>query len=399
MDAQLDIAGGALPPHTGLFRHETAILRELFGFAEGDTSSIPVNQLGDIKLGEGLSSTSIKDVVFVAIDVGSLQGFEEIVPDQQLHLGVSILSTRALRGLILAPSPTEVIANVIQSYQFIVGGSKYSRRAGRKFLFGESESIPLFDVKSRVESIIPSGDIITVFHGGQYDVKALNLFQIDLHPICVIDTVKAAQHPLHLHYRLSLENLLNKLTIPNTNLRSAGNDAHFTLRALLMLVVIDAERQGVTSKDSLFRALRGVAQAPRPPTRQEIEKVERSARLRVKRESKLRVKARRAARTERRKQERQLAASEEEMPTSKAATFGSLALESRPLLESENVNNGDETSPAPAATVDEDLLAKPYSWGANIKLLLPITFAISGLNTLCTYFSPVLAFKRYRKQC
>ncbi len=56
------------------------------------------------------------------------------------------------------------------------------------------------------------------------------------------------------------------------------------------------------------------AQAPRPHTRQEIEKVERSARLQVKRESKLHGKARRAARTERRKQERerQLAASEEE---------------------------------------------------------------------------------------
>ncbi|KAF3017891.1 hypothetical protein E8E14_013055 [Neopestalotiopsis sp. 37M] len=312
MDTQLDIAEVALPPHTGLFRQETAILRELFGFAEGDTSSSPLDQLGDIKLGEGISSTSIKDVVFVAIDAETLQTFEEIVPDQQLHLGVSILSTRALRDFILAPSPTEVIANVIRSYQFTVGESKYSRRAVRKFLFGESESIPLSDVKSRVESIIPSGDIITVFHGAQYDVKALNLFQIDLRPICVIDTVKAAQHPLHLHYRLSLENLLNKLAIPNIDLHIAGNDAHFTLRALLMLVVTDAERQGVTSKESLFRVFRGVAQAPLPPTRQEIEKVERSARLRVKRESKLRVKARRAARTERKKQERQLAALEEE---------------------------------------------------------------------------------------
>ena len=74
---------------------------------------------------------------------------------------------------------------------------------------------------------------------------------------------------------------------------------------------------------------------------------------------------------------------------SKAATFGSLALENRPLLESENVNNGDETSPAPAATVDEESLAEPYSWGANIKLLL-ITFGISGFYTLCTYFFPVL---------
>jgi hypothetical protein len=108
--------------------------------------------------------------------------------------------------------------------------------------------------------------------------------------------------------------LLKELAIPNTNLHAAGNDTHYALCALLMLVVIDAERQGVSSEEGLLRALRSVAQAPRPATRRESEKVERSARLRVKREAKLRRKARRAARTERRKQERerQLATSEEE---------------------------------------------------------------------------------------
>lgn len=312
MDTQLDIAKAALPSHTGLFRNETSLLRELFGFAKGDISTT-VNQLGDIEFGEGPSSTSIKDVVFVAIDVDILQGFEEIVPSQQLHLGVSILSTRVLRDLVLTPPTAELSTDVIRSYQFTVGESKYCRRASRKFLFGESDSIPLSDIKARVASIIPSGDIITVFHGGHCDAKALHLLDIDLHPVCVIDTVRASQYPLQLHYRLSLENLLKELAIPNTNLHAAGNDAHFTLRALLMLVVIDAERQGVSSKESLFQVLRAVAQAPRPPTRQEIEKVERSARLRAKRESRSRRKETRAARTERRKQdpECQLAASEE----------------------------------------------------------------------------------------
>ncbi|ETS79156.1 hypothetical protein PFICI_09009 [Pestalotiopsis fici W106-1] len=74
---------------------------------------------------------------------------------------------------------------------------------------------------------------------------------------------------------------------------------------------------------------------------------------------------------------------------SRADTFGSLALENRPLLESEDANDGNETTPAPATTADEESLAQPYSWGANIKLLL-ITFGISGFYTLCTYFFPVL---------
>ncbi|KAK9801033.1 putative OPT oligopeptide transporter protein-domain-containing protein [Seiridium cardinale] len=69
---------------------------------------------------------------------------------------------------------------------------------------------------------------------------------------------------------------------------------------------------------------------------------------------------------------------------SKAATFGSLALENRPLLESENAND-EETR----TLVDEESLSQPYSWGENIKLLL-VTFAISGVYTLCTYFFPAL---------
>lgn len=71
---------------------------------------------------------------------------------------------------------------------------------------------------------------------------------------------------------------------------------------------------------------------------------------------------------------------------SKAATFGSLALENRPLLEDEN-NESD------SATVveGEESLRKPdsYSWGENIRLLL-ITFSISGLYTLLTFFFPML---------
>ncbi|KAI0850221.1 OPT superfamily oligopeptide transporter [Daldinia vernicosa] len=74
--------------------------------------------------------------------------------------------------------------------------------------------------------------------------------------------------------------------------------------------------------------------------------------------------------------------------TSKAATFGSLALENQPLLQTEGVDSESDVANStdglpPAETT------KPYSWGSNIRLLL-ITFGISGLYTLCTYFFPML---------
>ncbi|KAI8961111.1 OPT superfamily oligopeptide transporter [Daldinia sp. FL1419] len=76
------------------------------------------------------------------------------------------------------------------------------------------------------------------------------------------------------------------------------------------------------------------------------------------------------------------------LDTSKAATFGSLALENQPLLQTESPDGeGDAIDSAnglpPAGTT------KPYNWGSNIRLLL-ISFGISGLYTLCTYFFPIL---------
>ncbi|KAI1210665.1 OPT superfamily oligopeptide transporter [Annulohypoxylon truncatum] len=76
------------------------------------------------------------------------------------------------------------------------------------------------------------------------------------------------------------------------------------------------------------------------------------------------------------------------LDTSKAATFGSLALDSRPLVQAEGSGGEDETvdptdEPPRVETV------KQYSWRSNIRLLL-ITFGVSGFYTLLTYFFPIL---------
>ncbi|KAI0112186.1 OPT oligopeptide transporter protein-domain-containing protein [Nemania sp. FL0031] len=67
------------------------------------------------------------------------------------------------------------------------------------------------------------------------------------------------------------------------------------------------------------------------------------------------------------------------LDSSKAATFGSLALENQPLFESEDARD-EEGRIVPA---------KKQTWAANIRLLL-ITFGISGIYTLSTYFFPIL---------
>lgn len=73
---------------------------------------------------------------------------------------------------------------------------------------------------------------------------------------------------------------------------------------------------------------------------------------------------------------------------SKAATFGSLALENRSLIRDENADvDGDIIDPTEEPPRIES--AKDFSWNSNIRLLL-ITFGISGVYTLCTYFFPIL---------
>ena len=67
------------------------------------------------------------------------------------------------------------------------------------------------------------------------------------------------------------------------------------------------------------------------------------------------------------------------LDSSKAATFGSLALENQPLFESEDATEEEHCASS----------AKKQTWAANIRLLL-ITFGISGVYTLCTYFFPIL---------
>ncbi|KAI2778883.1 OPT superfamily oligopeptide transporter [Daldinia loculata] len=77
------------------------------------------------------------------------------------------------------------------------------------------------------------------------------------------------------------------------------------------------------------------------------------------------------------------------LDTSKAATFGSLALENQPLLQTEGADDGGDVADSTGGLPPAAESTKPYNWGSNIRLLL-ITFGISGLYTLCTYFFPIL---------
>lgn len=155
----------------------------------------------------------------VNVDTGG--GYEAISPEQSFHIGVSIFDARCLVQKLDDPR------DAITSYQFINRDSRPCKWAAKSFLFGETELMTLNDFASRISLLTKDRDY-------------------------VLDTVKAAQFPLQLSYRYSVEKLLDEL----------GNDAHFVLKALLMIAVRDGQMVREPGDEELFRYLAAVAHAP-----------------------------------------------------------------------------------------------------------------------------------------
>jgi hypothetical protein len=103
---------------------------------------------------------------------------------------------------------------------------------------------------------------------GTTDMKVLQNLETDLRPLHPIDTVKAVQIPLRLSQQIGLYHLLEVPNVAFAAFHAASNDAHFVLRALLMIAVSNADGQQPVSLSStaVISALRAVAQAHRPIT-------------------------------------------------------------------------------------------------------------------------------------
>lgn len=206
----------------------------------------------------------MKRVRLLSIDVDALQEHEQKIG--QFHIGLSILDTQCLQTMLRRPLESIRATDMIESYHFVVGAPTHLPRESRKFLFGKHKVVSLDELKVKLHRMTCHRNVVLVFHGGDRELSVLNRLNLELSPLYTIDTVKAAQHPLKLSYRMSLEKLLEEFKIPFTNLHVAGNDSHFVLRALLMIAVRDAKRQLNVTPDwvPLFEA---VAQSPRPISR------------------------------------------------------------------------------------------------------------------------------------
>ncbi|KAJ4324359.1 hypothetical protein N0V84_003920 [Fusarium piperis] len=227
-------------PHTGILREENIALRQILGYR---LETIQTSPYSPPQIGQYLPGTFIKDVLLVSVDVDTGGGYEVISPGQSFHIGVSIFDTRCLVQKLDDPR------NAITSYQFINSDSRPCRWAAKNFLFGKTELMTLHDLASRISLLTQDRDYVLVAHGAGEDVKVLNNIDPKIvgRASYVLDTVKAAQFPLQLSYRYSAEKLLDEFGIRYAKLHAAGNDAHFALKALLMIAVRDGQMATTTT--------------------------------------------------------------------------------------------------------------------------------------------------------
>ncbi|EHK19600.1 uncharacterized protein TRIVIDRAFT_17436, partial [Trichoderma virens Gv29-8] len=223
----------AAEQHTGILREENLALRQILGYRLETSQLCLADDLPQI--GYYIDDTSIKDVLFVSINVNTGEGYEKILPGQSFHIGISIFDTRCL----MMQDP----GDAIRSYQFINTDSKQCKRAAKSFHFRKTDFIELSDLPRRFSLLTQGRDYVLVAHGIEKNTKFFNNIdrKIADRACYILDTVKAAQHPLQLSHRCSLMNLLKEFDIRYTKLHVAGNKAHFTLKALIMIAVRDGK--------------------------------------------------------------------------------------------------------------------------------------------------------------
>ncbi|KAK0107955.1 hypothetical protein ONS96_003739 [Cadophora gregata f. sp. sojae] len=243
--------------HKGLVRDDLLALRQIFDLNPVEKFSDRLHS-NDLVLASSLPDSNIKDLLIVSLDVENPPSSgTELQRNSNYQIGLCILDTRELElghGRHIDTqrrSPYELL----QTFQLVIGSAKYDKKASQSYCFGESQHLILPELNAKLQELIPPDrDTVLVLHGGVWDLKFLQAANLDLHPVYIIDTQKAAQHPLDLDHRCTMEEMLALLGCPfgDRVLHTAGNDANFTLRALLLIAKTDAcARTAIHSRCSI----------------------------------------------------------------------------------------------------------------------------------------------------
>ena len=190
--------------------------------------------------------------MFLSVDVEAYEFDQKRITE----IGISTLETVDLFGIPPGVNGKNWAAKVqsrhfrIQEYAHLVN-KKHVKGCPDKFEFGKSEFIPLKDVKSTLErcflpsdsplGLYPDGTckVVLVAHNASADIKYLTDigFNVTEKISDCIDTSDLYRVVRRQAREFGLSTLMLRYGISGDHLHNAGNDASYTLRALIAIAV------------------------------------------------------------------------------------------------------------------------------------------------------------------
>ncbi|KAK5678398.1 hypothetical protein LTR17_027648 [Elasticomyces elasticus] len=214
---------------------------------------------------EAAGSQAIDDVVFLCVDCEAYEWAQHKVTE----LGVAILDTRRLRQDISSPDFGSIVGEIEYAHFRPV---EYSNLVNRKFIkgcpnsfgFGQSTWIRLADAPRLLARIFldPSNlslaaafdtpwrekrNVVLVGHGLANDESYVRALGFDIRGVSNIIGYADTQRLAGVNM-IALTKVLYGLGIHAVNLHNAGNDAAYTLQALMRMVIVELEQPGSVEK-------------------------------------------------------------------------------------------------------------------------------------------------------
>ncbi|KAF4437708.1 QDE-2-interacting [Fusarium acutatum] len=219
-------------------RRAIELIRMVFGY---QLSPRLKKEIAD-RLPYRLRGSNMRDIRLICVDTDKARNLSKgLEGATSFHMGVAILDTRDLRDVIQNGFKLDNPSDLIRTYQFAVQDRvpKVDR-----FCFGDTEAISREDLKRRFVEWQQGRDVIGVAYSLHGDLALLKEFEIFLSAICWIDLALAQYIPLQNATAPSLAVVMNRLRIRYAGrLHEPGNDAHFAMRTLLGLAVLDFWRE------------------------------------------------------------------------------------------------------------------------------------------------------------
>ncbi|TVY59112.1 hypothetical protein LCER1_G000646 [Lachnellula cervina] len=223
--------------HKGLLREELILLRHTFDL-HLDRSRGDFNLAYADRRGQNLPESTIKDLLIISVKTKGCPD-QLTIENGRYQVGLSVLDTRNLQSV---PADMQK-GSILQTYHFCVGLERYFKKKSWNFCFGRSKHVTIEDIRREIQKLVAKRNVVLVVHGGKDDLEFIKAAKIHLRQLYTVDTQNAAQNPLNLDYQCAVERMLTLLGCPfdPEMLDNAGNNASFTLRALLLIATVDAK--------------------------------------------------------------------------------------------------------------------------------------------------------------